>query len=77
MATLICGINVSQAEAALLLHAGIASIETLASLTPSELIQKTGRLERQLNTGRKSYLDLPKAKEWIKNAKNADSALNK
>ena len=66
MATLICEINLSQPEAALLLHAGIPSVKVLASLTPQEVLQKTGRLERQLNTGKKSCLDLSKALNWIK-----------
>ena len=71
MATLICEINISQIEAALLLHAGIASITALASMTPSELIHKTSRLERQLRTERKPYVDLIKAQSWIKSAKKA------
>ena len=75
MAQFICQINLSQAEAALLLHAGISSLATLTSLTPSELVQRTGRLERQLNLGRKPYLDIRIAKKWIENAKRANSEL--
>ena len=75
MATLICQINVSESEAALLLHAGISSIEALTSLTPSELVNKVGRLERQLNTGRKPYVDLRVAKSWIQSAERANSEL--
>ena len=75
MATLICEINLSQSEASLLLHAGVPSIQALASLTPSELIKKTGRLERQLNIGRKPYVDIKKASNWTKNAKRANSEL--
>ena len=75
MATLICEIDLSQSEAALLMHAGIASIEALASLTPSEVLQKTGRLERLLKTGRKPYVDMKLAKYWIKSAKRANSEL--
>ncbi|WP_320667797.1 DUF4332 domain-containing protein [Prochlorococcus sp. MIT 1307] len=75
MARLICEINLSQSEAALLLHAGIASTKALASLTPQELIRKTGRLERQLNTGKEPFVDLPKAQKWIKIAKRANSEL--
>ncbi len=70
IATLVCDLNLSQANAALLMHAGIASITALASLTPQELIQKTGRLERQLRTGREPVLDLTKAHSWIQKAKN-------
>ena len=75
MATFICQINLSQSEAALLLHAGIASLNSLSSLTPSEVIKRTGRLERQLNLGRKPYVDLRIAREWIENAKRANSEL--
>ncbi len=75
MATLICKMNLSQSEAALLLHAGIATTEALASLTPSELILKTGRLERQLKTSRKPYVDLKLAKFWIERANRANCEL--
>ena len=70
IATLICEINLTQADAALLLHSGISSVEALAKLTPQELIHKTGRLERQLNTGRKPIVNLTIANSWIQKAKN-------
>ena len=73
MATLICEVNLSQSEASLLLHAGVPSVQALASLTPSELIHKTGRLERQLNTGRKPYVDMKIASNWTMNARRANS----
>ena len=75
MANLICEINLSQPEAALLLHAGIPSTKVLASLTPQELMTKTSRLERQLRTGENPYLTLTKALDWIKSAKRANSEL--
>ncbi len=70
IATLICDINLSQADAALLIHAGIASAKALAALNPQELIQATGRLERQLNTHRNPVVDLSKANSLIQRAKN-------
>ena len=70
MATLICEINLSQSEAALLMHAGVVTINALSALTPQELLQKTGRLERQLNTGREPVVDLKKANFWIQSAKS-------
>ena len=75
MASLICEINLSQSEAALLLHSGVPSVEVLASLTPSEVIHKIERLERQLKTGRKTYVDLKTASNWIESAKRANSEL--
>ena len=75
MASFICQVNLSHSEAALLLHAGIASPKALSSLTPSELIQKAGRLERQLNLGRKPYIDMEIAKKWVQRAKRANSEL--
>ena len=47
----------------------------LSSLTPSQVIERTGRLERQLNLGRKPYLDIRVAKKWVENAKRANSEL--
>ncbi len=75
MAKFICQINLSQSEAALLLHSGISSISSLCSLTPFDLVQRTGRLERQLNLSRKPYLDIKVAKKWITDAKRANSKL--
>ena len=70
IAMFICELDVSQQEAAILMHSGISSIKALASLTPQELFTKTGRLERLLNTGRKPALDLKKANFLIQAAKN-------
>jgi len=69
IAMFICEIRISQEEAAILMHSGIASIKALSSLTPQELSNKTGRLERLLNTGRKPAIDLKKASLLIKKAK--------
>ena len=69
MATLICELNLDQAQAALLIHSGVSSVSALAALSPQELANKTGRLERQLNTGRIMGLDLVEANALINNAK--------
>tara|TARA_B100000700_G_C14364626_1_gene543063 strand:- start:39 stop:461 length:423 start_codon:yes stop_codon:yes gene_type:complete len=63
-------INLSQGEAALLMHSGIPSIDALARLSPQELVLKTGRLERLLNTGRNPIVTLKIANMWIEKAKN-------
>ncbi len=70
IALLICEIELSQENAALLLHSGVASVKALAALTPQELVNKTGRLERQLNTCREPLVDLATAKSWIQKAKD-------
>ncbi len=69
IATLICEMDISLGDASLLLHAGISSVNALAILTPQELINKTGRLERQLQTGRRPFFDLVKANHLIKKAR--------
>ena len=73
IAKLICEINVSQSVAALLMHSGISSYKALRSLTPQELLEKTGRFERRLGTGRRPVIDLKKANLLIKKAKQANN----
>ncbi len=70
IAMFICELKISQAEAALLMHSGIPSIESLGNLTPQELFQKTGRLERLLHTKRKTVVDLKRANLLIQKARN-------
>tara|TARA_B100000700_G_C14487810_1_gene598155 strand:- start:352 stop:591 length:240 start_codon:yes stop_codon:yes gene_type:complete len=62
-------INLSIGDAALLMYSGIPSIDALARLSPQELLDKTGRLERLLNTGRKPVANLKTANIWIDRAK--------
>ncbi len=69
IAMLICEMNISQKESALLIHSGICSVKALGNLTPQELINKTGRFERILKTGREPIIDLKKANNLIKQAK--------
>ncbi len=68
MAIFISELGLEVGEAGLLMHSGLASVKALSSLTPEELIQRTGRLERLLKTGRKPLVSLSKACSWIKQA---------
>ena len=58
-------------EAALLIHSGLISNKAIARLTPQELVQKTGRFERFLQSGLIPLIDLNKAHSLIKKAKKA------
>lgn len=69
MAIFVCELNLSQGEAALLMHAGIPTVNALANLNPEELHQKINRLARQLNTGQHAFINLSKANAWITKAK--------
>ena len=69
IAYFICTLDIELSEAALLMHSGMISSEAISRLTPQELIQKTGRLERILNTGRIPLIDLKKAHSLIEKAK--------
>tara|TARA_Y100001968_G_scaffold3728_1_gene3264 strand:- start:14528 stop:14938 length:411 start_codon:yes stop_codon:yes gene_type:complete len=70
IATLMLELEIPQEEAALLMHSGVASIKALASLTPQELLNRAGRLERLLNSQRTSPINLQKANVLITKAKN-------
>jgi len=72
IALLVCELNLSQREAALLMHSGISSIEALKKSTPQEVINKTGRLERNLKPGTDTVVNLEKANKWINQAKEWD-----
>lgn len=69
IATLVCALDLPPQDAALLMHAGIASIPALASCTPERLVRQTGRLERSLGTRRQAVVDLNVARGWINRAK--------
>ena len=58
MAALICGLDLPPQDAALLMHAGIATPAALAACTPERLVRQTGRLERSLGTKRPAVVDL-------------------
>ena len=69
IAYLICSLNIEINEAALLMHSGLTSNKAISRLSPLELLQKTGRFERILQTGRVPIIDLKKAHILIEKAK--------
>ena len=69
IAALVCDLDLAPQDAALLMHAGIASRAALAGSTPEHIVQQTGRLERSLGTGRPAVVDLPTARRWIERAR--------
>jgi len=69
IAYFICTLNIELNEAALLMHSGLISNKAISRLSPQELVQKTGRFERTLKTGRIPLIDLKKAHVLIKKAK--------
>ena len=69
MANLVCGLDLPPQDAALLMHAGIATPAALAACGPERLVRQTGRLERSLGTKRPAVVDLKVASDWIRRAK--------
>ena len=69
MANLVCSLNLPPQDAALLMHAGIATPAALAACSPERLVRQTGRLERSLGTGRPAVVDLRVASDWIQRAR--------
>ena len=69
IAALVCDLEMAPQDAALLMHAGIASRAALAGSTPERIVQQTGRLERSLGTGRPAVVDLRTARRWIERAR--------
>ena len=69
MADLVCALELPPQDAALLMHAGIATPAALAACTPERLVRQTGRLERSLGTKRPAVVDLRVAGNWIKRAR--------
>ena len=69
IAYFICTLDIQIKEAALLMHSGLISNKAISRLTPQELVLKTGRFERILQTGRIPIIDLQKAHFIIEKAK--------
>ena len=69
IAYFICTLNIEIKEASLLMHSGLISNKAISRLSPQELVQKTGRFERILKTGRIPLIDLKKAHALIEKAK--------
>ena len=69
IAELVCCLELAPADAALLMHAGFATVAAIAISSPQEITNRTGRLERQLGSSRAPVVDLAIAKQWILMAK--------
>ena len=69
IAYFICTLDIELNEAALLMHSGLISNKAISRLSPQELVQKTGRFERFLRSGRIPLIDLKKANFLIEKAK--------
>ena len=69
IAYFICTLGVELNEAALLMHSGLISNKAISRLMPQELVERTGRFERILRTGRVPIIDLKKAHFLIEKAK--------
>ena len=69
IAAMVCDLDLAPQDAALLMHAGIATRAALAGATPERLVHQTGRLERSLGTGRSAVVDLSTARRWIARAR--------
>ena len=69
IAYFICTLNIELKEAALLMNSGLISNKAISRLSPQELVQRTGRFERVLQTGRIPLIDLRKANFLIEKAK--------
>ena len=69
IAAMVCDLDLAPRDAALLMHAGIATRAALAGATPERLVHQTGRLERSLGTGRPAVVDLSTARRWIARAR--------
>ena len=69
IAYFICTLKIELNVAALLMHSGLVSNMAISRLSPQELVKKTGRFERFLQTGRIPLIDLNKAHFLIEKAK--------
>mgnify|MGYP001203280232 FL=1 len=70
-------ISISPPEAYLLLHCGIGTIEALSRLTPYELENKIGRLERSLRVKTRANITYSVLKDWIKRAHEISKSIKK
>ena len=70
MADLVCALDLAPADAALLMHAGLATVAAIAGSSPQDVVNRTGRLERQLRSGRPPVVDLAVARRWIRLAQD-------
>ena len=61
-------LSISPNESILLLHCGIGSIKSLSILSPFEIKERIGRLERSLRTKTQTKITLSILKDWIQRA---------
>ena len=61
-------LSITPNESYLLLHCGIGSIKSLSILSPYELNERIGRLERSLRTRTQTKVTLSILKDWIQRA---------
>ena len=69
MAAFVSSLNLPPQDAALLMHAGVATPAALAACTPERLVRQIGRLERSLGTKRTAVVDLQVACDWIRRSR--------
>ncbi|MBM5826925.1 MAG: DUF4332 domain-containing protein [Cyanobacteria bacterium M_surface_7_m2_040] len=67
-ARLVVDLDLAPTDAALLLHAGIATCAGLAQADPHRLLQQVIRLQRQLIGPGAVWLDLPTLRAWMRRA---------
>ena len=70
-ARLIAAVGLEPKEAALLLHAGIASTEGLAEASPQQLLVQLGRLQRSLTGSAVPAVTATSVRNWIGAARQA------
>lgn len=68
-AQLVIAIDLAPAEAALLLHAGIADATALAEANPEDLLRQVGRLQRRLTGSAVPPPSLATLRNWILQAR--------
>jgi hypothetical protein len=70
-ARLVAVVGLAPEEAALLLHAGVAGPSALAAADPQRLQIQLGRLQRRLTGNAVPPVDLARALEWIRRARQS------
>lgn len=68
-AQLVVDLDLEPAQAALLLHAGIASRAALAASDPHRMLVQMGRLQRSLTGAAAPLIDLCTLQRWIQRAR--------
>ena len=61
-------LSINPYQSYVLLHCGIGSIKSLSNLSPYDLQERIGRLERNLRTKTETKITLANLKDWIQRA---------